>query len=1842
MHQPQPSGVPESGSHEVLWQDGERVLSRVWRKDADGGPDVVLTVTFTTEQPTPASIERLTHEYGLRDELDAAWAVRPLELTHDDGRPLLLLEDPGGEPVDRVLGRPMEIGPFLRLAIATSAALAEIHRHGLVHKDIKPAHVFVNRTTGRARLTGFGIASRLPRERQAPNPPEVIAGTLAYMAPEQTGRMNRSIDARSDLYALGVSLYQMLTGSLPFTADDPMDWVHCHIARKPAPPGERMADVPAAVSAIIMKLLEKAAEERYQTAAGLERDLRRCHADWEDRACVDDFPLGQQDTPDRLLIPEKLYGREREVETLLAAFDRVVASGAPELVLVSGYSGIGKSSVVNELHGALVPPRGLFASGKFDQYKRDIPYATLAQAFQALVRSLLGKSDAELARWREALREALEPNGRLIADLVPELTLVIGEQPPVPVLELQQAKGRFQLAFRRFIGVFATQEHPLALFLDDLQWLDVATLDLLEDLLTQTDVRHLLLIGAYRDNEVDAWHPLLRKLAAIRDAGARVSEIKLGPLDDEHVGQLTADALRSSPRDAAPLAHLVHAKTAGNPFFVLQFLHALADEGLLAFDRATHRWSWDLDRIHAKGYADNVAALMVGKLVRLPGATQTALRALACLGNVADVATLAIVLGAAEDDVHPALRAAVQHELVQRLSGQYKFVHDRVQEAAYSGIPQEQRAATHLRIGRLLVAHSSPENRDETIFDIINHLNRGATLVDLADEREQLAEFNLIAGKRAKASTAYASALRYLAAGTALLPDDTWDRRHDLIFDLELNLAECEFLTGAQADAEPRLAMLSQRAGNTIERAKVACLQMDLHINLDQLGDAVGIGLGYLRPLGVDWSPHPTDEETVGAFERFRSQLGKLGIENPVELPVMTDPVALASLDVLVKLMAPAHYTDTNLMALTVCQAVSLSLDRGNSDSSCIAYLFLSQIFGRFGDHAGARRFGQIGYDLVEVRGLKRFQARCYVDFASMAWLGNFRVNRDIARRAFEVANNGGDLIYATHAWWVTISNRIAAGDPLADVQREAEAGVAFAQKVGFGFVVGIITTQLGLIRTLRGLTRVFGSFDDGHSDDTGSEDPSSSNPSLARIACWDWIRKLQARFLAGDYAAAIEASARARPLLWTSVSNFETAEYHFYSALSQAASFGSTDADQHLANLGNLTAHQHYLAVWAEHCPENFADRAALVGAEVARIEGRDRDAMDLYEQAIRSARLQGFTHTEALANELAARFYAERGFEKIAQVYLRDARYGYLRWGADGKVRRLDELYPQLRSEEPPLGPMSTAGPMSTIGTPVEQLDLATVIKVLQAASGEIVPEKFMDTLMRTAIEQAGAERGLLVLARGDELRIAAEAATSGDAAVVQLRDQPMTADALPESVLNYVMRARESMILDDAAAQSPFSEDPYIRQRRARSILCLPLINQADLVGALYLENNLAPRVFAPARIAVLKLLASQAAISLENTRLYADLQQREAKIRRLVESNIIGVLIWDLEGQILEANDEFLRIVGYDRADLVSGQLSWNALTPEEWLDRHRREWTPELRVAGSLQPFEKEYFRKDGSRVPVLVGVASFEESEHQGVSFVLDLTDRKRGEEALREMQMALAHNNRVATVGQLTASISHEVKQPLSAAMTNAQAALRWLSADPPDLMEVRDALRDIVDNNRRAGEIVDGLRALIKREPPRKSHLNINEVIRDVIRLARREATNSGVSIQTRFDDDIPVIEGDRVQLQQVILNLIMNAVEAMSGMAEQAREIFISTANAGAGVHVEVRDTGPGLPPDTVAQLFDAFYTTKPNGLGLGLSICRSIVEAHGGLLRASNNVPHGAVFRFTLTDRPGPAA
>jgi PAS domain S-box-containing protein len=1964
---------------QVLWEDGERVFCRGNRHG--DGTTLVLAVLPAAEHPTPATLDRLAHEYGLKQELDRAWAVRPLELIREGGRTMLVLEDPGGEPLERLLGAPLETDHFLRLAIDITVAVGRLHRRSLLHKDIKPANIMVNCADRQVRLTGFGIASRVPRERQAPEPPETIAGTLAYMAPEQTGRMNRSIDSRSDLYALGVTFYQMLTGSLPFTAADPMEWVHCHIARKPLPPSERSRNIPVPVSEIIMKLLAKTAEERYQTAAGVESDLRHCLAERERKGRIDSFALGEHDAPDRLLLPEKLYGRAREIETLLACFDRMVNNGAVELVLVSGYSGIGKSSVVNELRKALVPPRGLFASGKFDQYKRDIPYATLGQAFQSLVRSLLTQSEEELGRWRESLTEALGPNGQLLINLVPELELVIGKQPPVPDLPQLDVQSRFQMAFRRFLGVFARKEHPLALFLDDLQWLDAATLDLLVHLVTHPEVRHLLLVGAYRDNEVGPAHPLLRTLEAIRAADARVHEIVLAPLELDDVGRLIADALRCEPERARPLAELVQEKTAGNPFFAIQFFIALADEGLLAFDPVASAWQWNIDRICAKSYADNVVDLMAGKLKRLSASTQETLKQLACLGNVVEIAALTLVHGETEEAMHAALREAVRAGLVVHHDNTYRFLHDRIQQAAYSLIPEAQRAEIHLRIGRALLAGMTVDELAEHLFDVANHFNRGAALLADRDEKAQVATIELRAGRKAKASTAYASANVYLVAGMALLEESDWGSQYDLAFSLWLERAECEYLTGHLEAAEARLSLLTTRARTIVDSAAVTCVRLNLYTTLDHSDRAVEVGLDYLRRVDDGrWPLRATAEDVRQAYDRLLQRLGSGSIESLVDLPLMTDPDLRATMDVLTVLTSPALFTDLNLFRLVVCRMAALSLEHGNSDGSCLAYAWLGSVLGMyFGDYQAGFRFGRLGLDLVEKRGLDRFSARVYLVFAVhvVNWTQNLSMSRGLLRRAFEGAQQAGDLSYVAYSCVDLVTNLLASGDPLGEAEREAANGLEFVRKMSFGLVSDCMTGQLRLIRMLRGLRPAFTAFDGAEFDEGRLEQRLDSKPQLAIAASYYWIRKLQACFYAGDYASAVAAASKAASVLWTTPTQLELAEYHFYAALARAAHCDMAAAEERPQHLEALASHLKQIAVWADNCPATFANRAALVGAELARLEERELDAERLYEEAIHSAREHGFVQNEGLAYEVAARFYAARGFDTFARAYLREARRCYLRWGASGKVRQLDETYPDIRQED------SLPGPTSTIDAPVEHLDLATVIKISQAVSGEIVLENLIDTLMHTAMEQAGAERALLIMPCGQEPRIEAEATTRGDTVTVRLIDEAVTERVLPESVLHYVLRTRESVILDDAAAQSPFGVDSYIRQRQARSILCLPLLNQAKLIGVLYLENNLTPRVFAPARISVLKLLASQAAIALENAHLYNDLQEREARIRRLVDSNIIGIFIGDSRGRIIEANDAFLEMLGYGHDDVISRRMRWTKLTPTEWAPADE-DALVQLSGTGTCRPYEKEYYRKDGSRVPVLVGGAFFEGKADEGVVFVIDMSDRKRAEEALRESeakfseyaatasdwlweigpdckftlltenafhsnpadrigtlcwdhaldletepekwrlvwatldsrkpfhdfvycsvdgtgspmyvkvsgkpvfdtngefrgyrgigtdvtaiiraqqaeaslrtveaeareseqryrkaQLELAHANRVATMGQLTASIAHEVNQPITAAVTYASAARRFLSAEPPNFREVDDALSLIVKEGNRAGEVVGRIRALVKKAPARKDAVEINDAILEVIAITRTEAANNSVSVRTQLAEGLPSVQGDWVQLQQVLLNLIINAIEAMRDVGEEERELLISSRNDPNGVSVEVRDSGPGFAPADFDRVFEAFYTTKPGGLGLGLSICRSIIEAHNGRLWARANVPRGAIFGFIAPAHPAAAS
>jgi len=1586
-------------SLDPLRDDGEFVLYRAHAKQME--PPSILLLTPASTRPGLETLKKIDHEYSLRSELDSAWAVRPLALSERGEQIVLVLEDPGGETLDAAISGAMEVGPFLRVALGLATALAGLHEKKLIHKDVKPANVLVDSATGQVRLIGFGIASRLRRERQAPEPPELIAGTLPYMAPEQTGRMNRSIDSRSDLYALGVTLYELLTGSLPFTASDPLEWVHCHIAKPPAPPHEEVKSVPICVSAIVMKLLAKTPEERYQTASGVESDLRRCLAEWEADGSIAGFSPAEHDAPDRLLIPEKLYGRTREVETLLTAFDRVVAGGRPELVLVSGYSGIGKSAVVNELHKPLVPPRGIFASGKFDQYKRDIPYATLAQAFQSLIRPLLSKSEEELSQWRKSLHEALDPNGQLMVGLVPELKAVIGEQPPVPELPPQDAQRRFHLVFRRFISVFARPEHPLALFLDDLQWLDAATLDLMEDLLTHADLKHLMLIGAYRDNEVDATHPLMRKLQAMREAGASLQDIVLAPLTREDLVQLSADSLHCEPGHAGPIAELVHDKTTGNPFFAIQFLYAVFEEGLLAFDHIEGRWSWDVNRIHAKGYTDNVVDLMVRKLGRLVPETQNALKQLACLGNSAEFTMLRVIYQDSLEQLHAQLAEAVEAGFILRSKDSYRFLHDRVHEAAYSLIPEDGRAQAHLRIGRLLAEHASPEEREEGIFEIVNQLNRGSVLISSRDEKALLAELNLIAGKRAKASTAYVSALHYLVAGVALLADDGWGSQPDLMFALEFHRAESEYLTGELAAAETRLEMLAARATGSVEEAAVACLRIDLYTTLNRSELAINVALNYLRRLAGEWSSHPTEDEVRREYERIWKLVAGREIEELIDLPVMSNPESAAAMEVMDKALPPALFTDTNLFPLLLWRIVNFSLEHGHTDASCYAYVHGGALAGaRFGNYRAGFRLGQLGYDLVERRGLKRFKARTHIGFGvyTVSWTKHWRMARELIRRGFDAAYSIGDVTWAAYSWHNLIGNILAAGDSLAEAQREAERGLAFARKIRFGIVINNIATQLALIRTLRGSTATFGCFNEAEFDEAEIERYLSSDPGLAFSACWYWVRKLQARFFAGDYQAAIDASLNAQKLLWTSECFIEDAEACFYGALSHAASCDAALPVRYRQHFEALTDHHTQLMQWAENCPENFENRAALVGAEVARIEGRLLDAEQLYEQAIHSAHSNGFVNNEAIAYELAARFYAARGFHKFADAYLLEARYCYQRWGADGKVAQLDHLHPQVKKQA------FFPAPTSTILVPTELLDLATVMKISQAVSGEMVLEKLIDSLMRAAIEHAGAQRGLLILPRGDQLLIEAEATTGGNDVTVHQRDASVNAAVLPESVVRYAMRTRHDVIVDDASAENPFAADPYILQDRVRSILCLPLINQAKLTGVLYLENNLAARIFTPDRIKVLKLLASQAAISLENAHLYTDLDQAQAYLSEAQRLSLTGSFGWiPSSGEIIWSSETF-RIFDCDPAIKPTVEIVLQRVHPEDrslvqqLIDRASR--------TGGDWDLDHRLLMPDGS-VKHLHVVAHAVENDSRGeVSFVgavMDVTAAKQSQQALEQ-----------------------------------------------------------------------------------------------------------------------------------------------------------------------------------------------------------------------------------------------
>ncbi|HVK53597.1 MAG TPA: AAA family ATPase, partial [Burkholderiales bacterium] len=1464
--------LPGYDLKDVLREDGELILYRGRTNDEQKAP--VLVLTSSVEQPAPSSLVRLENEYALRDRLNSACTVQPIALTRSESRAILVLKDPGGYPLDRILGQRLAFHQFLPIAIELAAALGKVHASGIVHRDIKPANILWDEATGKLCLTGFGMASRMPCQTESS---EVIAGTFAYMAPEQTGRMNRPVDSRSDLYSLGVTFYQMLTGALPFTVTDPMEWIHCHVARTPPPPTEHVKDIPAPISAIIMKLLEKIAEQRYQTAVGVEADLQQCLAQWESAGRITPFRLGARDAPNRLIAPIQLYGREQESRLLHAAFERVTATGISELVLVSGYSGIGKSALVNELHKTIAHSHGLFASGKFDQYKRDIPHTTLAQAFAGLIRQILCKSEKEVAYWRNTISIALNSNAQLVIDLIPELELIIGKHPSAPVLGPNEAKNRFQATFRHFLAAFAKPEHPLVLFLDDLQWIDNASLALLEYLLIHMDARHFLLIGAYRDNEVIPTHPLMLTLERISKTNANVHAVVLKPLSLLDTNQLVAHMLMCELARTASLAKLVHHKTEGNPFFVIQFLHELSEEKLLLFDTRQMIWRWNLERIRAKGFTDNVVELMAGKLQRLPDSAKEILEQLACLGNNAAAATLAMISGRSPDDIHAILWEAVLADFLFCLEDHYRFPHDRIQEAAYTLIPEASRPAAHLRIGRLLASRLTEATTDDDIFIIVNQLNRGHALITDRGEKSLLCRLNCRAGRRAKSSIAYAAARNYLTLASAFLPLDAWNVQYEETLALYLDLLECKYLVGSFERAGELSRRILDHAKNDLDRAKVYSLRMRLYQLAGRYEDAIQSGFEALQLFGLNFPIEAP--ELQGAWEKEKQDIPQnmrgRSIAELLDAPMATDPVIQTILGLLVDMMPCVAIArpGSDLFSLIVIKGVNLSLRYGNVEKSAYIYTIYGRVLiTEFGDIRTSQAFSDMALRLndklkgVTLKGTLLFLHGAFLDH----WRHPISASIAILEQAFAASAEIGNYLFASHSAFFLITHVMEKGESLDDVFKISEKYFGFARLAHNE----VMHQALHLYRRVAAELKAPADRTYSEGDDF-NEIECLALVTKARFApgiTGYYILKQAIHFFYEQYAeAATSAASIANALV---PGGLAQASYYFYHALTLIALQRQAGAENQGETINALAAPLQKLKFMAESCPVNYLNRYALVCAELACLEGRHLDAEHAYEQAIRSARENGFIKNEALANELAGKFYLRRGFETIGHAYLRNARYCYLRWGATGKVEHLEKRYPLLltlaRQDAPAIFEASA-----------KNIDVMTIIKASQAMSSEIILGKLIERLMTIVIEHAGAVRGLFILPREGSYYIAAEAST-GQHIDVALREAPVTSAELPESIFQYVIRTHEKVTLDDASVSSMFVGDDYIARTRAKSILLLPLIKQTRLVGVLYLENNLTSGAFTPDRLAVLELLISQAAISVENARLYSEREQAEREL------------------------------------------------------------------------------------------------------------------------------------------------------------------------------------------------------------------------------------------------------------------------------------------------------------------------------------------------------------------------
>lgn len=1526
-----PVSIPGFRIGERVHQSGPRVVYRAVR-EAQG--DEVILKTLSARYPTKHDLAEIHREFQIAQGLQSISGVIRVHalMTHGHGNLAIVMESFGISLADFLAeraGRPLPLERWLPLARRLTEILGAIHQRQIVHKDLVPRNILLDPDTDQLRLIDFGISSELSRERQGLGIPKRLEGSLPYISPEQTGRMNRDLDYRSDYYSLGVTLFELATGRLPFSADHALEWVHRHISSPPPSASALNPDFPGAVSAIILKLMAKNADARYQSARGLDADLERCQEQLESRGSIRDFALGEVDVSRIFQIPEQVYGRQRELEKLESCFQDV-AAGLTVVCMVSGHSGVGKSALVNELSQSIVGERGYLIRGKFEQFQQRQAYSALAAAFQGLVQQLLSESKERLDAWREALLEGLGGAAGLIVDLVPDLALIVGEQPPTLELAPTESHNRFQIAFVNFVKVFARARRPIVLFMDDLQWGDAPTLSLLQHLITAREMSHLFLIGAYRSNLIESAHPLHPMLQGLRRAG-EVLELSLDPLPIAAVSQMTADTLKCDLARARPLAELLFEKAQGNPFFIKALLKSLYDDGLIAFNAVSGRWEWDLGRVRQVDVGENVVAFLITSLRRLKPVTQQVLRLAACIGSSFDLRTLAIIheesVAQTAEHLLPAVKANILIPLDQGYKfvglshdsnfaeqgsstpgdvseltdASYRFQHDRIQQAAYELIDGSRKQAVHLSIGRLMLRHSGPEKLEERVIDIVRHLNEGKNLISDPRERRELSELNLRAGQKAMHLSAYQSALQFLKFGQTLLPDNAWDSEYQLTLALSHEYQQCAYLTGDYQESDNWTERMLQRARTGLEKAGILSQRTRQYATIGKMRESIQAAIAGLKLLDIEFTEAPGPDAIQREVERVQTNLGGRSIAELIEAERLSEPRQGVAIQLLMEIFPAAFLSGSGaLFPYLVLKSVNISLEYGNSPESAFAYAAYGMLLcGVFNAPALGYQYGTLAVAMNERFDDIKLKSRVIYVYTMFVhhWTHHWSSMTPWFQKGIEAGYQSGDLLYLAYS-----AQDCVIWDPKLDLETASQEqrkyltivrDCEYQDSLDSGTL--FLQTQLNLLGRTQGLY----SLSDADFDEERCVEGMRARRFMTGIANFH-IYKAELYCLYENYEAALEHVLQQDALIESSMSLPQLVRFQIVAFLTRAALYPSrSDAEQAEFRV-RLDAALWQMTLWAEHCPTNFAHLLALMQAELARLSGSMQEALGHYERAIEAAHNQGFLRDEAVANERAAKYLLGAGLPKAAEAYLRAAHYLYYRWGARRKVELLEAEFEIVRQEASlsPRDRRTTAPPEETLTGLLlaRSLDMVSVIQASQAISGEMVPERLWKTTLQILLQNAGGQRGCLVLRRGGRLVIEARGEAGVDAPAMTGALEVESADAhpsLPISIINTAMRTGQPVVLNDATRAGRFASDPYLLAERPQSLICVPL-RHGQFEAVLYIENRLTPGALTEDRVEVIKLLSAQASISVENAGLYEEQLRLTEAQRRFVPSQFLESL------------------------------------------------------------------------------------------------------------------------------------------------------------------------------------------------------------------------------------------------------------------------------------------------------------------------------------------------------------